>query len=372
MRVSIDCTPLLMRSAGVKTYLYHWTESLRHLAGREAVQLFPFLDTPGPLNHEATVIGRYATTARILFLYFSNLGRNPVLDGLFSGIDLFHASNQVRNPPRNKKLTTTLHDLTCWVMPEMHRATTVAADKRFAQRIALRANGVIAISESTRRDAVEHLRLAPEKIEVIYPGVSEAFFNTRPEGVDAVKRKYGLAKPYLLFVSTIEPRKNADGLLDAYEGIGDELRAEFELVLVGSIGWAAPATIARLRSPPSSVRYLGYVPEEDLPSLTAGAAVCVYPSFYEGFGLPVAQALAAGVPVLTSHISSLPEVAGEAAVYVDPRSRSSIRGGIRKLLLSASLREKLAVAARRRGPRFRWEETARQSWRFFERVCGES
>jgi glycosyltransferase involved in cell wall biosynthesis len=119
------------------------------------------------------------------------------------------------------------------------------------------------------------------------------------------------------------------------------------------------------------VRYLGYVPEEDLPSLTAGAAACVYPSFYEGFGLPVAQALAAGVPVLTSHVSSLPEVAGEAAVYVDPRSVGDIRGGIQKLLLSASLRENLAAAARQRGPRFRWEETARQSWRFFERVCGE-
>jgi glycosyltransferase involved in cell wall biosynthesis len=371
MRVSIDCTPLLIRSAGVKTYLYHWTEALRRLAGREAVQLFPFLDTPGALNHEATVISRHATTARILFLHFSNLRGNPVLDWLSSGIDLFHASNQVRNPPRNRKLTTTLHDLTCWVMPEMHRAATVAGDKRFARQIVGRADGVIAISESTRRDAIEHLRLAPEKIEVIYSGVSEPFFNTRPEGVDAVKRKYGLAKPYLLFVSTIEPRKNVDGLLDAYEGLGDELRREFELVLVGSIGWAAPATIARLQSPPPSVRYLGYVPEEDLPSLTAGAAVCVYPSFYEGFGLPVAQALAAGVPVLTSHVSSLPEVAGEAAVYVDPRSTGDIRDGIRKLLLSATLREKLAVAARRRGPRFRWDETARQSWRFFEKVCGE-
>ncbi len=370
MRVSIDCTPLLIRSAGVKTYLYHWTESLRRLAGPESVQLFPFLNTPGALNHEATVIGRHATTARILFLHFSNLRGNPVLNWLPSDIDLFHASNQVRNPPRNRKLTTTLHDLTCWVMPEMHRAATVAGDKRFAQQIVGHADGVIAISQSTRRDAIEHLRLAPEKIEVIYSGVSEAFFNPRPEGIDDVKRKYGLAKPYLLFVSTIEPRKNVDGLLDAYEGLGDELRAEFELVLVGSIGWAEPATIARLRSPSPSVRYLGYVPEEDLPSLTAGAAVCVYPSYYEGFGLPVAQALAAGVPVLTSHGSSLPEVAGDAAVYVDPRSSSDIRDGIRKLLLSASLREKLAAAARRRGLRFRWEETARQSWRFFERVCG--
>ncbi len=370
MRVSIDCTPLLIRSAGVKTYLYHWVQALRRQAGDDAVRLFPYLDSLGALHHEKTLIGTSATTARILLLYFANIGRNPVLEWLSSGVDLFHATNQVRNPPRKKKLTTTIHDLTCWIMPEMHRPATVAGDKLFAERILRRCDGLIAVSESSRRDAIEHLGLSPEKIQVIHHGVSEAFFQTRPEQVEAAKRKYALAKPYLLFVGTVEPRKNLDALLDAYEGLSRELRNEYSLVIAGSIGWAAPRTVERLRSPESRARYLGYVPEADLPLLTAGATASVYPSLYEGFGLPVAQSLAAGVPAVTSNVSSLPEIAGDAAVLVDPRSTEDIRRGIEKMLLSSTLREQLSAAARRRGALFQWEEAARQSWRFFEKVCG--
>jgi alpha-1,3-rhamnosyl/mannosyltransferase len=256
-------------------------------------------------------------------------------------------------------------------MPEMHRPATVAGDKLFAERILRRCDGIIAVSENSRRDAVEHLGISPDKIEVIYHGVSEAFFDTRPEQVEAAKRKYALAKPYLLFVGTVEPRKNLDALLDAYEGLSDELRSEFSLVIAGSIGWAKASTVARLQSPESSARYLGYLPEEDLPLLTAGATACVYPSLYEGFGLPVAQSLAAGVPVVTSNVSSLPEIAGDAAVLIDPRSIEEIRSGIEKVLLSSTLREQLSVAARARGALFRWDEAARKSWQFFEKVCGE-
>ena len=371
MRVSIDCTPLLIRSAGVKTYLYHWTQALRRYAGRDAIELFPYLDSLGALNHEGTLIGSGGTMARILLVYFANIRRNPILDLLSSDIDVFHATNQVRNPPRQKKLTTTIHDLTCWIMPEMHRPATVAGDKLFAERILRRCDGIIAVSENSRRDAIERLGLSPDKIEVIYHGVSEAFFDTRPEQVEAAKRKYALAKPYLLFVGTVEPRKNLDALLDAYEGLSEELRGEFSLVIAGSIGWAKTSTVARLRSPESSARYLGYLPEEDLPLLTAGAAACVYPSLYEGFGLPVAQSLAAGIPVVTSNVSSLPEIAGDAAVLVDPRSVEEIRSGIEKVLLSSTLREQLSAAARARGALFRWDEAARKSWQFFEKVCGE-
>ncbi len=370
MRVSIDCTPLLIRSAGVKTYLYHWTEAVRRHAGDDAVRLFPYLDSLGALNHEKTLIGSSATKTRILFVYFANIRHNPILEWLSSGIDLFHATNQVRNPPRKKKLTTTIHDLTCWIMPEMHRPATVAGDKLFAERIIQRCDRVITVSENSRRDAIKWLRLPPDKIEVIYHGVSEAFFHTPLDRVDAAKRKYALATPYLLFVGTVEPRKNVDALLDAYEALSAELRDAFSLVIAGPIGWATPKTVARLHSPKSGARYLGYVPEEDLPALTAGAIACVYPSLYEGFGLPVAQSLAAGVPVVTSNVSSLPEIAGDAAVLVDPRSTEEIRRGIEKILLSPTLREQLSAAARARGALYRWDEAARKSWRFFESVCG--
>jgi len=145
---------------------------------------------------------------------------------------------------------------------------------------------------------------------------------------------------------------------------------EYELILAGPVGWGNTNVVERAQSM-DSVRYIHYVPEADLAGLTAGATAFVYPSLYEGFGFPAAQAMAAGVPVLTSNVSSLPEVMGPAAVLVDPRSPADIRAGLEKLLTSPSLRERLIQEARLRAPLFRWEECARKSMTFFERVMGD-
>jgi alpha-1,3-rhamnosyl/mannosyltransferase len=137
-------------------------------------------------------------------------------------------------------------------------------------------------------------------------------------------------------------------------------------VVAGPIGWADPATVAKVHS----THYLGYVGEADLPAITAGATVLVYPSLYEGFGLPVAQAMAAGTAVLTSNVSSLPEIAGDAALLVDPRSTAEIRDGLERLLTSPALRERLGGAGRVRARQFRWEIAARKSLEWFRRVAG--
>ncbi len=164
----------------------------------------------------------------------------------------------------------------------------------------------------------------------------------------------------------IEPRKNVDALLDAWQDF--RLRDEFDLVIAGPDGWAAEKTLARLASRPPGVRYLGYVREDELPGLTAGASAFVYPSLYEGFGIPVAQAMAAGVPVITSNTSCLPEIAGEGALLVDPRSPTEIRAALEKLLTSAALRQKLGESARARAQQYRWENSARKSLEFFRRL----
>jgi alpha-1,3-rhamnosyl/mannosyltransferase len=174
----------------------------------------------------------------------------------------------------------------------------------------------------------------------------------------------------VLCVGAIEPRKNLDALLDAWQQLRPTLREEFDLVIAGATGWAAPATRARLEAGVPGLRCLGYVRERDLPGLTAAATVFAYPSLYEGFGFPVVQAMAAGVPVLTSDVSSLPEVAGDAAVLVDPRSVAGIAAGLERLLESPSLRARLAHAGKLRARAFQWEECARRSLRFFERVAG--
>jgi alpha-1,3-rhamnosyl/mannosyltransferase len=366
MRISIDATPLLIRSAGVKNYLHHWIPHLRALAGSDSVATFPFSSAFGSLDHERSVVGRGATAAGLAVLQFLNYSRLPWL----ARADVFHASNLLRNPPRGPLLTTTIHDMTCWLTPELHTPANVRATKWFGERVMTRADGLIAVSESSRQDAIRILRLPPQKVVVIHHGVPNSFFGVPPEAVSAARGKYGLARPYALFVGTIEPRKNLGALLDAWAGLGRSTREQFELVVAGPAGWIDRATLDRLRSGSAGARYLGYVAEADLPGLTAGATVFVYPSLYEGFGFPVAQAMAAGVPVLTSNLSSLPEIAAGAALLVDPRSLEEIRSGLERLLSSPTLREDLGRIGRTQAQRYRWEVCARKSLDFFRHLAG--
>jgi alpha-1,3-rhamnosyl/mannosyltransferase len=247
-------------------------------------------------------------------------------------------------------------------MPEMHSEANRRADRGFAELLR-RADGLIAVSESTRDDAVRVLGLDEAKIAVIHSGVAEAFFDA---DAGDVRERYGLKRPFVLFLGTIEPRKNLDTLLSAYEGLPADMRAEFELVVAGPSGWASAETMARL----GAVRRLGYVPEADVAALTAAATVFAYPSLYEGFGFPVAQAMAAGTPVVTSNVSSLPEVTGDAAALVDPRSVSEVRGALARLLTDPAMRASMAARGRERARAFRWEECAAQSLRFFRKVAG--
>ncbi len=283
---------------------------------------------------------------------------------------VFHSSNLVQNPPRRQLLTTTIHDLTTWIVPELHTPQNVAADRIFAERVVKKAQRCIAVSHSTRKDAVEILGIPEDKIEVIHHGVADSYIDVSDGEASRVAQKYQLKRPYILFHGAIEPRKNIDLLLDAYQSLPGSLREEFDLVLTGIMGWAAPSTVARLGTLPPSIRYLGYVPEKDMPGLTRGAVLFAYPSLYEGFGFPVLQAMACGIPTITSNNSSLIEIAGDVALLVDPRSVSELREAMQKVLLSLSLRIRMANQGRERAKGFRWSDAAAKSWAFFERTLG--
>jgi len=363
MRVVIDAVPLLVRSAGVKNYLYYWIGHLREQAGADTIRTFPSLAELAPLKHDRSVAGWWPTFAGLASLALSNhLGIEVAGPGT-GRADIFHVSSLLRNPPRHGRLTATIHDMTCWLMPELHPAANRRADRSFAE-VLKRADALIAVSQSTKDDAVRVLDLDPEKITVIHSGVSDAFFDVPAAAIVRIREQYDLKRPFVLFIGTIEPRKNIDTLLDAYASLDSPVRQEFELVIAGPAGWAPRATIERLQS----VRYLGYVPETDLAPLTAAAAVFAYPSLYEGFGFPVVQAMAAGVPVVTSNVSSLPEVTGDAALLVDPRSAEELRSALARLLLSPTLRAAQSERGRCQVREFRWDACAAKSLLFFEKV----
>jgi alpha-1,3-rhamnosyl/mannosyltransferase len=253
-------------------------------------------------------------------------------------------------------------------MPEVHLRATVAEAKLFAERVLKRADRIMTVSEHTKRDAVRILGLPSDRIEVVSPAAADTYFEVTGAAGDHVRRRYGLMRPYILSVGTREPRKNLGRLIDAYEALPKSFREEFELLFVGPNGWISGREKALLEKPPMGVRSLGYVPEADLPGLTAGATAFAYPSLYEGFGLPVVQAMAAGVPVIASTGSALPEVVAGAGLLVHPLSRAELTAGLERLLSSPALRTELAAAGRARAACFRWGKNAMASLGFFDRV----
>lgn len=357
LRITVDAVPLLVRSAGVKNYIYYWLKHLRSRAEDEEIRIFPRLGDLGPLNHDTSTLGAWTTISRLMAVHAANF-LGPAATSLLAGRpDVFHASNQVQYAPKGSVLTATIHDLTAYLMPELHTSGNIESDRRFFEQTVHRADALIAVSESTRADAIRVLRLPPERITTIHSGVAGEYF-------DAPKRKR--PHPYALFVGTIEPRKNLTTLLDAWGLLKPDLRREFDLVIAGPAGWGAKATLERIRA---EAVYLGYVPESELPGLNAGATTFIYPSLYEGFGFPVAQAMAAGVPVVTSNISSLPEITAGAALLVDPRSPSELAVAIARVLESAELRADLSARGKEIAQRYRWQRCAEESLKFFRRVA---
>jgi glycosyltransferase involved in cell wall biosynthesis len=365
MRIAIDAVPLLVRSAGVKNYLYYWLTHLRRATPVGTISTLPHLGELGPLNHDASMASPVRTFTGLASLALSNYTPLPVFDWLTSGADVFHASTLVRHPPRRPRLTATIYDMTCWLMPELHSAANLRADRTYSELLR-RAHSLIAISQSSKDDAVRTLKLPPERIRVIYPGIAEAFFDPPAADIERVRAQYRLDRPFVLAVGTIEPRKNVDALVKAFAALPPPLRDQTDLVLAGPSGWASAETTGLLRS----VRYLGYVPEPDVAPLTAAASVFAYPSLYEGFGFPVAQAMAAGAAVITSNVSSLPEITGDAALLIDPRSQAELTAALQKLLESATLRAELVDRGRRRAALFRWPHCAAQSLEFFREAVG--
>jgi glycosyltransferase involved in cell wall biosynthesis len=370
MHAVFDATATLLPGTGVRTHIQLWAEALRKSAGPHSLTVFPLLGRLDPLEPGKSARGPLATAWRLALVRTLNRSGRAALGRVVGRADVFHASQHVHHLPAKMKCTATLFDMSCWTAPETHLASNIEATRTYAKRILVHADGIVANSGSAREDAVRILGLADARIEVIRPGIAPAFFNVDAASVERARQRYALPATFILWVGAVEPRKNIDTLLDAYACLKQDLREEWPLVLAGRAGWSSAATLARMRSAGHGWRYLGYVPERDLPAVTAAAAIFVFPSLYEGFGLPLAQAMAAGTASITSNVASMPEVADGCAALVDPRSSRQIAEALRRLILSPSERDRLAREGRSRAETYTWEKTALQTWRFLERIAG--
>lgn len=226
---------------------------------------------------------------------------------------------------------------------------------------------VIAISNSTKQDIVRHYPFASKKIHVTHLAYDKSKFNTKVtlDDVRRVKKRYSIVSDYILYLSTLKPSKNVEGLLEAYAKINTDLK----LVIAGKKGWLYDSIFAKVKNLnlKEKVIFTDFIPEEDKASLIAGAKVFVLPSFWEGFGLDVVNAMACGVPVVVSNVGSLPEVVGQAGVMVDPHNVESIRKGIEKVLfMPASEYNKLVDKGLEQVKKFSWEDTARETLKILE------
>ncbi|MFP5502339.1 MAG: glycosyltransferase family 4 protein [Candidatus Sericytochromatia bacterium] len=366
--VTLDASSLLTPQTGIGRYTEQLVRAL--LARREANIRLLCSYRPGaaqtgeaiasafsPLG--ATVI-RNPVPNRVLHASWELLNWPPA--ELYAGAtDVFHATNHLAPPARRAAVVATIHDLTAIRFPEWHAPYQRLVAKYLPKSIK-RTRLILADSRSTANDLMSYLDVPEEKIRVV-PLAAAPHFDRPPsaEALLAVRARYGLAGGYFLFVGTLEPRKNLGVLLLAYQKLPREIQEAHPLVLVGSRGWEDEKLITMIDAL-KAVRWLGRVPDADLPALMAEATAFVYPSRFEGFGLPVLEAMAAGAPVVTSCVSSLPEVTGEgpeaAGLLVEPEDVEGIARAMTRLAEDQALREALIRRGRARAATFSWARTA--------------
>lgn len=258
------------------------------------------------------------------------------------------------------KSLLTIHDLSHVHYAEFHPRDRVQFLNRYLPQAMQRATVISVVSEATQGDVqASFANLALPPMVTVSPAVDECFLQHDVNKQAEVQQKYQLPTQFILSVGTLEPRKNTLRLLEAYSGLAAEVQAQWPLLLVGGKGWLTEEITASLQQSPN-VRWLGYIPDEDMPSLYQCADIFAYISLFEGFGMPILEAMASGTAVITSDSSSMPEVAGDAAILVQPTSVASIQEGLGRLLQDAALRTRLSAEGRSRATQFNWHKSAKR------------
>jgi glycosyltransferase involved in cell wall biosynthesis len=261
----------------------------------------------------------------------------------------------------------TVHDVSYLLYPDCIAKKTLRILQRYMPKHLDRTDRIIAVSKNTKKDLVRLCGVPEEKISVIYPGYNSELFKPAKIEQQVLSDRFALEPGYILYVGTIEPRKNLVTLLEAYQLLGQR-GITTPLVLCGPIGWKSEAFFATLRTLGStaSVRLLGYVDEQSLPLLYNGASCFVFPSLYEGFGLPVLEAMACGCPVVSTGVSAIPEVVGEAGLLLeDPKDKNLLAEAVSRILGDQDLRAELGAEGIKQASNFSWRKTARETMKIF-------
>ena len=288
---------------------------------------------------------------------------------LMPGAQLFHATEHLLPPLGDVPTVLTVHDMIFRLFPQHQKRLNYWYLNATMPLYCRRASAIITVSEASKRDIVAQYGLDPGRISVIYEAASPEFVPAPAERVADARQRYGLAERFVLVVGTIEPRKNLVRLLEALQRLRDE-GLVLPLVVVGSRGWLYDELFRRLEESAlrSDVQFPGYVPAADLPLLYNAATLVAMPSVYEGFGLPVLEAMASGTPVVSSDASCLPEIGGSAARYFDPYDTEAMAEALRAVWTDAELRDEMRTQGLQQAARFSWARAAEQTLEVYASV----
>ncbi len=369
MRIGIDARLVFYNRAGIGQYILQLSEALARLKPEN--DKFILLQSR---KDKSSIISSNGFERKSLWTPSHNRFEQPALSFEISRLklDLLHSPDFIPPFKRNCKSVITIHDLAFLLYP--HFLTKESA-RYYGQvdQAWRKTDHIIAVSEATKQDSIKMLGVPEKKITVIHEAANPIYRQVPPEEAQQqVKEKYKLDKDYILFVSTIEPRKNLPGLLQTYRRLRDEYKRDEILVLAGSKGWLweeVYETVAKLDLE-KHVAFLGRVPSEDLLYLYNAARLLVHPSFYEGFGLTPLEAMTCGTPVIVSNTSALPELVGDAALMINPHDIDGLTVAMWRVLTEEELRQDLICKGLKRATKFSWQEAAKRTLEVYHKIGG--
>lgn len=368
MQIAINCRSFLSKHyTGIGRYAYHLVKSLSEIDNDNEYQLYA---RKGPFSFNKR-LPRFQAGNFITRVDWFDRGPARIL----KNVDVYHfPSPGSLEAPIDAKIVVTVHDVIFKAFPKGHTQQTIEAGEEQFANIRGKASKIICCSQSTVNDLQKYFQVPAEKIALVYQGVDKSVFyrigKAEEQLVDSVLKEIGVEAPFILSVGTIEPRKNLINLIHAFQALRDKGKFSGKLVVVGMKGWMHDdiGTLIETLNLKQHIIFLGYLPDRELRYLYNEAAVFAFPSFYEGFGFPIIEAFCCGAPVVTSNVSSCPEIAQDAALKVDPGSPEDIADAIARMIDDSDLRNILRGRGLKRAEDFDFRKTAHETLGVYKEV----
>jgi glycosyltransferase involved in cell wall biosynthesis len=372
MKIGIDIRPLSLFNEN-RVGLYQYTYNLvSHLLAIDSYNDYVLLSSLRGFRGDGRISGKFVRkfSGRLSDLLVERL--SFPIEWLIGRVEVFHGPSYYIPRCRRCAAVVTIHDLIAFRRPDLLTHKMVLTGQKTIEASARRYDMVITVSNYAKEDIVDFFKIPEHRVKVIYNGVCPAFHPIKDKaGIEKITAKYGITAPYLLFVGKVEPKKNLKTLVQASVRLRNTTEHKYPLLIVGEKAWdfqSVWSVVRQLHAEDTTI-FAGVVPDEDLPYLYNGAELFLFPSLFEGFGLPVIEAMACGTPVVTSNQTSIPEIAADAALLVDPLNVEALASAMADALSNPSLRAQLIVKGLERAREFSWEKTARETLALYQELA---